>query len=114
MEIFGCNYACFFDDRTLPAMVKKAGFAIRRKDSFQQPVNLAAVTAVEQLGRPFGITARKIRSRSNGILKHGEIPVALTMHGQNVIRKLSVPKWHRQASGVIETKQLVIGAIKQC
>jgi 2-polyprenyl-3-methyl-5-hydroxy-6-metoxy-1,4-benzoquinol methylase len=62
-EIFGRNHVCFFDDRSLPLALTKCGFQVRlqrhfpydpaRPGQFVSPVNLAAVTLVEWLGRPF-------------------------------------------------------------
>lgn len=62
-EIFGSNHLTFFDDRTLKAMLNKAGFSIRamklspynpsRPGQPISPVSLAAVTAIERLGTPF-------------------------------------------------------------
>jgi 2-polyprenyl-3-methyl-5-hydroxy-6-metoxy-1,4-benzoquinol methylase len=62
-EIFGGNHVCFFDDRSLALAIKKAGFVERKTQLFPydprrpgqyiSPVNLAAVTAVEWLGKPF-------------------------------------------------------------
>ena len=63
-EIFGGNHLTFFDDRTLPAALDKAGFSLREvKLSPYDPsrpgqpislVSLVAVALVEQAGRPFG------------------------------------------------------------
>jgi 2-polyprenyl-3-methyl-5-hydroxy-6-metoxy-1,4-benzoquinol methylase len=63
-EIFGGNHVGFFDDRTLPAALRKSGFEIRAMRLFPydpsrpgqpvSPLSLAAVTAIEQLGKPFG------------------------------------------------------------
>jgi len=62
-EIFGGNHVCFFDDRSLPLAIKRAGFVERKTKLFPydparpgqhiSPVNLAVVTAVEWLGKPF-------------------------------------------------------------
>jgi 2-polyprenyl-3-methyl-5-hydroxy-6-metoxy-1,4-benzoquinol methylase len=63
-EIFGGNHLTFFDDRTLPVALDKAGFSLREvKHSPYDPsrpgqpislVSLATVALVEQAGRPFG------------------------------------------------------------
>ncbi len=63
-EIFGGNHVGFFDDRTLPVSLHKTGFAVRQMKLFPydpsrpgqpvSPLSLAAVTAIEQLGKPFG------------------------------------------------------------
>ncbi|MEO8601507.1 MAG: class I SAM-dependent methyltransferase [bacterium] len=63
-EIFGRNHVCFFDDRSLPLALQRAGFAVHRQRQFRydprrpgqyiSPLNLAAVTAVDWLGVPFG------------------------------------------------------------
>jgi hypothetical protein len=60
---FSAEITLFFDDRTLPSALDKAGFTIRtmkllpydptRPGQTVSPVSLAAVAAVEQLGRPF-------------------------------------------------------------
>lgn len=62
-ELFGRNHVCFFDDRSLPLALKKAGFEVRLLEQFPydparpgqdiSPLNLAAVALVEQLGQPF-------------------------------------------------------------
>ena len=61
--VFGCNHLGFFDNVTLPNAIEKSGFALRRlvlsPYDPRRPgqsislVNLAVMTAVEQLGRPF-------------------------------------------------------------
>lgn len=63
-EIFARNHVCFFDDRTLPRLLARCGFAVgarvrtaydpARPGQAISPLNLAAVTAAEWLGRPFG------------------------------------------------------------
>lgn len=63
-EVFGRNHVCFFDDRSLPMALKRAGFEIRsleqspydpaRPGQEISPLNLAAVALVERLGQPFG------------------------------------------------------------
>jgi 2-polyprenyl-3-methyl-5-hydroxy-6-metoxy-1,4-benzoquinol methylase len=69
-EIFGGNHVCFFDDHTLPAALHSVGFKMRYLWKFpydpNRPgqkvslVNLAIVTAVEWLGRPFGLVFRMV------------------------------------------------------
>lgn len=69
-EIFGSNHVCFFDDRTLPAMLHKAGFELERCELSPYdparpgaPVStlmLAAVTAIETMGRPVGRVFRML------------------------------------------------------
>ncbi len=61
-EIFGRNHVCFFDDRSLPLALERAGFAIRRQEQLAYDptrpgqdisrLNLAAMMLVEQLGKP--------------------------------------------------------------
>lgn len=61
-EIFGRNHVCFFDDRTLTLALSRVGFSPlteqlfpydpSRPGQYVSPLNLAAVTAVERLGRP--------------------------------------------------------------
>jgi 2-polyprenyl-3-methyl-5-hydroxy-6-metoxy-1,4-benzoquinol methylase len=63
-EIFGSNHVCFFDDRTLPAALARAGLGASRIElspydpsrpgQYVSPLSLLAVTAVERLGQPFG------------------------------------------------------------
>jgi 2-polyprenyl-3-methyl-5-hydroxy-6-metoxy-1,4-benzoquinol methylase len=63
-EIFAGNHLGFFDDRTLLAALRKARFEICRLEIFPydpsrpgqycSPISLAAVAAIEQVGRPFG------------------------------------------------------------
>lgn len=63
-EIFGGNHVAFFDDRTLPAALDRAGFTVRllRRAPYDprrpgQPISsasLLAVTVAERLGQPFG------------------------------------------------------------
>jgi len=63
-QIFGRNHVCFFDDRSLAQALARAGFAVRhqrqvpydprRPGQYVSPLNLAALTAVDWLGRPFG------------------------------------------------------------
>lgn len=67
-EIFGGNHVCFFDDRTLPAALHSVGFKMlslwkfpydpKRPGQEISLANLAIVTAVEWLGRPFGMVFR--------------------------------------------------------
>jgi 2-polyprenyl-3-methyl-5-hydroxy-6-metoxy-1,4-benzoquinol methylase len=62
-ELFGRNHVCFFDDRSLPMALNRAGFEVRRVEQFPydparpgqeiSPLNLAVVSFVERLGRPF-------------------------------------------------------------
>jgi 2-polyprenyl-3-methyl-5-hydroxy-6-metoxy-1,4-benzoquinol methylase len=69
-EIFGRNHVCFFDDRSLPLALKKTGFAVRVLRQFPydpsrpgqdiSPLNLAAITAVEWLGKPFNRVFRML------------------------------------------------------
>ncbi len=69
-EVFGSNHVCFFDDRTLPAMLDKAGFELDRCELSPYdparpgaPVSklmLAAVTAIETMGRPVGRVFRML------------------------------------------------------
>jgi 2-polyprenyl-3-methyl-5-hydroxy-6-metoxy-1,4-benzoquinol methylase len=69
-EIFGGNHVCFFDDRSLPLALQRAGFSVDAVRLFpydpSRPggpisrVALAAVTAVEWLGRPFHRTFRML------------------------------------------------------
>lgn len=69
-EIFGGNHVCFFDDRSLPRALAVEGFTIDALKLFPydparpgQPVSrasLAAVTAVEWLGRPFNRVFRML------------------------------------------------------
>jgi 2-polyprenyl-3-methyl-5-hydroxy-6-metoxy-1,4-benzoquinol methylase len=63
-EIFAGNHLGFFDDRTLVSALRRAGFDIWRLEMFPydplrpgqycSQISLAAVTAIEQMGRPFG------------------------------------------------------------
>jgi 2-polyprenyl-3-methyl-5-hydroxy-6-metoxy-1,4-benzoquinol methylase len=63
-ELFGRNHVCFFDDRTLSLALRRVGFELRRLEQFAydpgrpgqdiSPLNLAAVTVIERLGRTFG------------------------------------------------------------
>ena len=74
-EIFGGNHLTFFDDRTLAAILTKAGFSIREMKLSPydpsrpgQPISrlsLAAVTAIEQLGRPFNRMFRMLAYARN-------------------------------------------------
>ncbi len=74
-EIFGSNHLTFFDDRTLRALLSKAGFSIRKMKLFPydptrpgqplSPVSLAAVTVIEQLGRPFNRMFRMLAYAEN-------------------------------------------------
>lgn len=74
-EIFGSNHLTFFDDRTLRALLLKAGFPIRtmklspydpsRPGQPISPVSLAAVTVIEQLGRPFNRMFRMLAYAQN-------------------------------------------------
>lgn len=61
-EIFGSNHVCFFDDRSLPRAVAKAGFEVReqkvlsydprRPGQYVSPINLAALTVIEAFAWP--------------------------------------------------------------
>lgn len=61
-EIFGRNHVCFFDDRSLPLVLARAGFALRHQEQLaydpSRPgqdisrFNLAAMMLIEQLGKP--------------------------------------------------------------
>jgi len=74
-EIFGSNHVCFFDDRTFPAMLDKAGFELERCELSPYdparpgaPVStlmLAAVTAIETMGRPLGRVFRMLTLARN-------------------------------------------------
>jgi 2-polyprenyl-3-methyl-5-hydroxy-6-metoxy-1,4-benzoquinol methylase len=69
-EIFGGNHVCFFDDRSLPVALQKQGFSLHSISLFPydpsrpgqpiSPVSLAAVTAVEWLGKPFNRMFRMV------------------------------------------------------
>jgi 2-polyprenyl-3-methyl-5-hydroxy-6-metoxy-1,4-benzoquinol methylase len=69
-EIFGGNHVCFFDDRSLPLALLAEGFTVDALRLFPYdpsrpggPVSrasLAAVTAVEWLGKPFNRTFRML------------------------------------------------------
>ena len=69
-EIFGRNHVCFFDDRSLPLALRQAGLAVRlqrqfpydpsRPGQYVSPLNLAAVTVVEWLGKPFDRVFRMV------------------------------------------------------
>jgi 2-polyprenyl-3-methyl-5-hydroxy-6-metoxy-1,4-benzoquinol methylase len=62
-EIFGRNHVSFFDDRSLPLALEQTGFQVTLRQQFPydpsrpgqyvSPLNLAAVSFVEWLGRPF-------------------------------------------------------------
>jgi 2-polyprenyl-3-methyl-5-hydroxy-6-metoxy-1,4-benzoquinol methylase len=62
-EIFAGNHLVFFDNRTLSATLNRAGFTLRELRLFPydpsrpgqpvSPLSLAAITAVERLGKPF-------------------------------------------------------------
>lgn len=64
IDLFGRNHIAFFDDRSLPAALRRAGFVPRelRRAAYDPArpgqevsvLDLAAVTALEWLGRPFG------------------------------------------------------------
>lgn len=63
-EIFGRNHVAFFDDRSLPLALRRAGLELRalhrapydpaRPGQAISALNLLAVGAMETLGRPFG------------------------------------------------------------
>jgi 2-polyprenyl-3-methyl-5-hydroxy-6-metoxy-1,4-benzoquinol methylase len=69
-EIFGRNHVCFFDSRSLWRLLERAGFTVvahrfnpydpARPGQAVSRVNLAAVTAAEWLGRPFGRVFRML------------------------------------------------------
>jgi SAM-dependent methyltransferase len=69
-EIFGGNHVCFFDDRSLPVALRKQAFSLHsitlspydptRPGGPMSPVSLAAVTAVEWLGKPFNRMLRMV------------------------------------------------------
>ncbi len=69
-EIFGGNHVCFFDDRSLSVALQKQGFSLHSIRLFPydpsrpggpiSPVSLAAVTAVEWLGKPFNRMFRMV------------------------------------------------------
>jgi 2-polyprenyl-3-methyl-5-hydroxy-6-metoxy-1,4-benzoquinol methylase len=62
-EIFGGNHVGFFDDRTLPATLRRAGFEPSRlalspydpsrPGQYVSPISLFTVAAVERIGQPF-------------------------------------------------------------
>jgi SAM-dependent methyltransferase len=62
-EIFGSNHLCFFDDRTLVAILERAGFVVefmrlrpydpRRPGQPVSAASLVGVTAIELAGWPF-------------------------------------------------------------
>jgi len=67
-EIFGQNHVCFFDDRSLAAAVRHAGFEVRtqkilaydprRPGQYVSFVNLAALTAIEMMAAPMRLGFR--------------------------------------------------------
>lgn len=69
-EIFGRNHLGFFDDRSLPLALQKAGFEVRLRQCFPydparpgqevSALNLLAVTFVEWLGKPFNRVFRML------------------------------------------------------
>lgn len=69
-EVFGSNHVVFFDDRTLPALLTRAGFRVERLWRFPydprrpgqpiSPLELAAVAGVELAGWPFGRVFRMV------------------------------------------------------
>ena len=69
-EIFGRNHLVFFDDRSLPLALEKAGFEVRVQQLFPydtarpgqvvSPVNLAVVGCAEWLGKPFNRVFRML------------------------------------------------------
>ena len=69
-EIFGGNHVCFFDDRSLSVALRKEGFSLHSINLFPydpsrpggsiSPLSLAAVTAVEWLGKPFNRMFRMV------------------------------------------------------
>ncbi len=64
VEIFGGNHVCFFDDRTLPRALDRAGFETRvlrrapydpaRPGQVVPLLSRIGVTAIERLGQPLG------------------------------------------------------------
>jgi 2-polyprenyl-3-methyl-5-hydroxy-6-metoxy-1,4-benzoquinol methylase len=76
-EFFGRNHVCFFDDRSLPLALERAGFRIRAlQQSSYDPArpgqevsraSLAAVALTEWIGRPLGRVFR--------LLAYAEKPV---------------------------------------
>jgi 2-polyprenyl-3-methyl-5-hydroxy-6-metoxy-1,4-benzoquinol methylase len=75
-EIFGGNHVCFFDDRSLPLALGAEGLTVDALQLFPydpsrpgQPVSrasLAAVAAVEWIGRPFNRTFRMLALATKG------------------------------------------------
>jgi len=69
-EIFGRNHVCFFDDRSLPLALQTTGFEVRLQRRFPydpsrpgqhvSSLNLAGVTVVEWLGKPFNRVFRML------------------------------------------------------
>lgn len=69
-EIFGRNHVAFFDDRSLPRALRRAGLEVRalrrapydpaRPGQEISALDLLAVGAVEALGRPFGRVFRML------------------------------------------------------
>lgn len=69
-QIFGRNHLCFFDDRSLPSMLRRAGFELTslrllpydpaRPGQEVSGAALAVVRLVETLGRPLGRVFRMI------------------------------------------------------
>jgi 2-polyprenyl-3-methyl-5-hydroxy-6-metoxy-1,4-benzoquinol methylase len=63
-QLFGRNHVAFFDDRSLPRALRRAGFDLQalrrapydpaRPGQEISPLNLLAIRAVEAVGRPFG------------------------------------------------------------
>ncbi len=75
-EIFGGNHVCFFDDRSLPRALQAEGFTLdalelspydpARPGGPVSRASLAAVTAVEWLGKPFNRTFRMLALATKG------------------------------------------------
>jgi 2-polyprenyl-3-methyl-5-hydroxy-6-metoxy-1,4-benzoquinol methylase len=75
-EIFGGNHVCFFDDRSLPLALQAEAFTVDALQLFPYdpsrpggPVSrasLAAVTAIEWLGKPLNRTFRMLALATKG------------------------------------------------
>ena len=69
-EIFGCNHVCFFDDKTLPLAIEKAGFNVdsvwkfpydpRRPGQKISIPGLIMATLADWVGYPFGAVFRMV------------------------------------------------------
>jgi 2-polyprenyl-3-methyl-5-hydroxy-6-metoxy-1,4-benzoquinol methylase len=76
-EIFGGNHVCFFDNRSLPLALEAESFVVDALQLFPYdpsrpggPVSrasLAAVAAVEWLGKPFNRTFRMLAFATKGL-----------------------------------------------